>query len=280
MITQSTNANMIPGQVSPRVNVSQYDKKSRTLSFTLYNGSQPFNITSGMAVTIEGTKPDNTGFQYAMIATAGSNVVSISIEQQMTVIAGDVPCEIVVSNAGKRLASANFILAVEPAALRDDTVISETELPLIEEAAELAEHIGTYIVTIHEDALKAEGYAVGKQNGVDVTSGSPYFHNNAKWHAEQASSSASTASTKASEASTSATNAASSASTATTKASQATSAASTATSKASEATTAAQTATAKASEASASAQTAQEAAESLIGEVVDSEPPLGGFWAA
>ena len=265
MITQSTNANMIPGQVSPRVNVSQYDKKSRTLSFTLYNGSQPFNITSGMAVTIEGTKPDNTGFQYAMIATAGSNVVSISIEQQMTVIAGDVPCEIVVSNAGKRLASANFILVVEPAALNENTIISETELPLIEKAAELAENIAIYVTTIHEDALKAEGYAVGKQNGVDVGSGSEYFHNNAKYHKEQAAISATNASNAASTAS-------NAASTATTKASQATSAASTATSKASEATTAAQTATTKASEASASAQIAQEAAESLIGEVVDSEP--------
>lgn len=33
------------------------------------------------------------------------------------------------------------------------------------------------------DALKSEGYAVGKQNGTDVTSGSPYFENNAKYYA-------------------------------------------------------------------------------------------------
>lgn len=37
-----------------------------------------------------------------------------------------------------------------------------------------------------EDALKAEGLAVGQQNGVDVTSGSPYYHKNAKYYAEQA----------------------------------------------------------------------------------------------
>lgn len=36
------------------------------------------------------------------------------------------------------------------------------------------------------DALKAEGLAVGQQNGVDVTSGSPYYHKNAKYYAEQA----------------------------------------------------------------------------------------------
>ena len=35
-------------------------------------------------------------------------------------------------------------------------------------------------------SLKAEGMAVGKQNGVDVDSSSPYYHNNAKYYAEQA----------------------------------------------------------------------------------------------
>ena len=36
------------------------------------------------------------------------------------------------------------------------------------------------------DALKAEGFAVGQQNGTDVPSTSPYYHNNAKWYSEQA----------------------------------------------------------------------------------------------
>ena len=36
------------------------------------------------------------------------------------------------------------------------------------------------------NALKAEGFSVGKQNNQDVTSGSPYFHNNAAYYAEQA----------------------------------------------------------------------------------------------
>lgn len=38
------------------------------------------------------------------------------------------------------------------------------------------------------DALKAEGNAVGKQNDVDVVDG-PYYHNNAKYYAEQAEAS-------------------------------------------------------------------------------------------
>ena len=33
-------------------------------------------------------------------------------------------------------------------------------------------------------ALKSEGFAVGEQNGVPVTEGSPYYENNAKYWAE------------------------------------------------------------------------------------------------
>lgn len=57
------------------------------------------------------------------------------------------------------------------------------------------------------NALKAEGHAVGQQNGTDVDSGSSYYHNNSKYYSEQAASSATTASTKAGEASGSATTA-------------------------------------------------------------------------
>ena len=54
-------------------------------------------------------------------------------------------------------------------------------------AAEVAE------AGVEADALKAEGFAVGQQDGVDVGSGSPYYHNNAKYFKEQAASSATAA---------------------------------------------------------------------------------------
>ena len=40
--------------------------------------------------------------------------------------------------------------------------------------------------TASNKALESEGWAVGKQNGVPVTSGSPYYQNNAEWYKDQA----------------------------------------------------------------------------------------------
>ena len=55
--------------------------------------------------------------------------------------------------------------------------------------------------TATTQALKAEGNAVGKQNGTDVASGSEYYHNNAKYYSQQAYTSATAAATSASNAS-------------------------------------------------------------------------------
>lgn len=175
MITQSINLNLIPGGVLPRINVSQYDKGSRTLQFNLYNGSTAFSIPSSSAITIQGTKADNTGFQYS--CTYSGSVVTADLAQQMTAFAGEVTCEIVITKSGNILGTANFILNVEQAALSDDIVISDTDLPLIEQAVEAVQETKGY----SEDA---EAYAIGTRNGVAVTSGDAAYENNAKYYAE------------------------------------------------------------------------------------------------
>lgn len=172
MITQSLNTNLIPGQVCPRLNVSQYDKSSRTLSFALYNGSQAFNITSGMTALIEGTKPDGHGFQYAASVTVGSNIVTATLTQQMACVAGDVVCELAILKTGERLATANFIISVEPAALGDSAIISDSELPLL-------------IALATEQMENAEAWAEGTKNGVPVSPSDPQYQHNAKYWADQ-----------------------------------------------------------------------------------------------
>lgn len=44
----------------------------------------------------------------------------------------------------------------------------------------------TAATNANADSLEAEGWAVGEQGGVPVTSGSPYFENNAKWYSDHA----------------------------------------------------------------------------------------------
>lgn len=139
MITQSYNLNLIPSGVPLVVHASQYDKTSRTLEFTLYKGDELFSIPSGSTVEIMGTKLDNTGYVYS--CTFSGSVVSVEIQEQMTVLAGKYQAEIRIYNDGDILGSANFVFDIERAGLSDDTIISDTDLPLIEEAIEKADEV-------------------------------------------------------------------------------------------------------------------------------------------
>lgn len=219
MITQSTNLNLIPGQVLSHINVSQYDYGSRILEFKLFNGNQSFTLESGMTAKISGTKADMHAFEYAATVDTTNQKIVADLTQQMTAAAGDVTCELIILKSGERLGTCNFIISVEKAALSDDAIISDTELPAIiaeataqmeaaaasaalaegykDQAAQSATTATTKAgeasgsaSSANTNALKSEGYAVGTQNGTDVGSGSPYFENNAKYYAEQADDSA------------------------------------------------------------------------------------------
>ena len=139
MITQTHNLNLIPGSVPPVVNVTQYDKTARTLVFNLWDGETSFSVPSGAAVTIRGTKPDGNGFEYA--ASMTGNTVKMDLQQQMATCAGSVRCEVRIASGTQILGTADFILEVKPSALNENTPLSETELPLIEKAAEGAAKI-------------------------------------------------------------------------------------------------------------------------------------------
>lgn len=170
MITQTINLNLIPGGVLPRINVSQYDKGSRMLNFNIYNGSVLFNIPTGSTITIQGTKPDHTGFQYS--CEYEGSVVTADLEQQMSVISGEVTCEITINKDLQLIGTGNFILNVEPAAVKDDTVISETELPLIEQAIEAAAEAEASAISAAESAEEAASWSAHP----------PYIGENGNWY--------------------------------------------------------------------------------------------------
>lgn len=66
-----------------------------------------------------------------------------------------------------------------------------------EQAATSETNAGNSASAANIDALKAEGYAVGKQNGTNVSSTSPYYHSNAAYFSDQAGAKAAIAESNA-----------------------------------------------------------------------------------
>lgn len=207
MTNQTFNLDLIPQGVPPIVHVSQYDK-GQTWEIHLYENGIVFPVPANTSAAIQGTKPDSTGFQFPAVISAGDNVVMFTLEQQMTVFSGDIDCELVLVNGDDQVATINFILSVEPTTLDDDTVISETQLPLIEQAAELGAVINNYATQIHNDAETASTAATAATSAAESTAADAATSTQA---ADDATASQTAAATSASNAATSETNAAASA---------------------------------------------------------------------
>lgn len=165
MTTQTLNLNMIPGGVLPVVHASQYDEQTNAIIFKLYNGATAFSVPGGASVLCQGTKPDVTGFSYVASSFTGNTVI-LNVYKQMTAVAGDVMCELRIATSSQDVGSCNFILRVEPSTLEDD-VISETDLPLIQQAAEIAATISEYVETVAAEAAAAQGYAAAASDSAD-----------------------------------------------------------------------------------------------------------------
>ena len=175
LIEQNYNLDLVPSGKPMVVNVSQYDKDSRRLVFNLFNGGVAYAPETGTAAYIMGSKPDQTGFIYGM-AVEGTKA-SVDIYQQMTAVAGNIPCEIRLADpSGAVIGSANFTLAVEKAALDEDTVISETDIPVFEnlaaQAAASAAEAADSATAAAQTAASIHGIPAGGTAGQILTKGS------------------------------------------------------------------------------------------------------------
>lgn len=140
MILQEEYNLNLESQLSKKyVKVSQYDTGRRLLITLLKNDCSMFKIPSEASASINGLKPDGKGFRYE--CSIENNKVVVDMKEQMTVLAGCVKCEILLSKGGERIATANFMLSVEESPLSENTPISSTDIPLLQKAIEASETV-------------------------------------------------------------------------------------------------------------------------------------------
>ena len=205
MRNQTVNLNLIPGGVSPVVHLSQFDQDADgSLIFNIYNGVVPYDLTDCVA-HIQGHKPDDTIFDYE--CTVYATYVTAPTEYQMTVMAGQYPVELRISKNGASVGTANMIFAVEPST-GTGADLSHTDIPeLVLQIEQAVVSSGASASAAEDSAEDAEAWAVGQINGSDVPNTDARYHNNSKYYAGQASTSATNAGNSETNAATSESNA-------------------------------------------------------------------------
>lgn len=169
-MAQAINLQITPSNVMPKIYASQFDI-GREIEISLYDGASAYTPPVGTDIRFEGKKPDGNGFSYACTYTG--NVVTVVTTDQMTVLAGEIPCELRMSLNGDDIGTLNIIFVIEKSPIDENVPISDTEIPAIVELA-------------RNEQYNAEAWATGERNGVPVGPTDPQYHNNAKYFAEHA----------------------------------------------------------------------------------------------
>lgn len=127
MIKAIYDLDMTPMRTLPIIiNVSQYDDLGRTLVFNLFSSSGKWTAPTSAAVTFEGGKPDGKFFSYSCAYSNGT--VTVTIQQQMTAVAGKVRCKVKVTSGDKVVESAPIIMVVDAAAVPDGSDMSKSDI--------------------------------------------------------------------------------------------------------------------------------------------------------
>lgn len=145
--------NLIPGGVNKVVHVNQVNDNIE-IQFQIMNGSQPYNVTEGVSCTIRGTKGDSYGYTAEAATTVGSNVVTVTLTEQLTAVAGG--CNVfelvfVGAENSMKVSTENFILAVERAALGEDTVISDSDLAYAAQVLDQLQSVGAVNAQVQQN---------------------------------------------------------------------------------------------------------------------------------
>ena len=123
--TMTFDLELKPGGIPPIVHASQGDIGRMFKANIYWDGSAATSYISGATVNLRGRKPDKTVFDYS--ATLAGSMVTFETTEQMTIISGPVECELVFSNDGDIIASANFVLIVEESPYNPDN-LSESDV--------------------------------------------------------------------------------------------------------------------------------------------------------
>lgn len=119
------------------VSASQGEVNARFLEITLVDGGEPLNL-EGTTVLIYAEKPDkNVIFNNCKIENAEKGIVSVGLTSQMSVLSGELDCEIHIINREKStLKILGLQIRVMPCANSDSAVESASEFTVLSDAIE------------------------------------------------------------------------------------------------------------------------------------------------
>ena len=191
--TQRITLDIRDNQTYEQIYTKQYNK-GFPIEFEITKDGEPFDL-SGCIATFEMKKPDKTVIWSD--CNISNNIVSIEIDEQMTIVNGKAEFQITLMQSEMRIATVTGIIKIDKSVIQDDDIESSNEFSLITDI----------LVQIEEAKQAASDAKVSAESAEVSATNAKTSETNAKTSETNAATSESNASNSASAAKTSETNA-------------------------------------------------------------------------
>ena len=125
MITYTYDLDITPGAMPLVINLKQYETGQK-LKFNLKSRLGDLSMGTVTDCSVRGTKPDGNG--YSVTASYTTNLVTVTVDAQMTAVAGKAPFELTLTESAGKTITATFWLDIQRAAFDKDTMPSTSEI--------------------------------------------------------------------------------------------------------------------------------------------------------
>lgn len=183
MNSNTYKLDITPGGIPLVIHISQYDVGLRQYTFQPFTSIGEFAyISDATGVTLEATKPDG----YAVVQECEYNQdgsITYVLQNQLAAKAGKVWSKIVIHNDNDILGTGTIIWIVDEAGVKDDAIISDSDLSgLAEFERQMISLVGTPVavtsVSNMTDTSKIYLYT-GSETGYN--NGDWYYYNGSSW---------------------------------------------------------------------------------------------------
>lgn len=138
MVVENLRVDVTPGGVPLVIHVSQYDAGLRQFVFTPYDKGVAMAKIAGATVAVEATKPDGYAVQHPCTYN-NDGTITYTLQEQLAACDGQVWSKLTWRDSNGNILGAKAIVwAVDMAGIEDGAIVSDSDLPLIEQAAEFA----------------------------------------------------------------------------------------------------------------------------------------------
>lgn len=115
---QEINLEVTPSKQMPVVYATQHEKAGRLVRLHIMDNGEEFILPVNAKITLSGTKPNKMYFSYdstqnPAVVSYEENVVSFTMQEDMTDVFGNVLCGVTIEADGETVGTLNFVSRIQ-----------------------------------------------------------------------------------------------------------------------------------------------------------------------